>query len=66
MATAWLEEGRLKRAGRCLKTRGPVATVQAAVDLKAAHDEVVRKHSGVGQGGRLPGNLSAVLDTFAG
>ena len=50
--TAQVEEEQLRRAGRYLKTRGPSATVRAAVDFvaeKAAHDEVVRKYSGVGR-----------------
>jgi hypothetical protein len=50
--TARVDELQLKRAGRYLKTHGPAATVRAALDFvaeKAAHDEVVRRYSGVGQ-----------------
>jgi hypothetical protein len=46
-----LEEKQLKRAGQYLKTRTPSETVRAALDLvaeKAAHEQVVRKYSGVG------------------
>ena len=46
-----LEEKQLKRAGQYLKTRNPSETVRAALDLvaeKAAHEQVVRKYSGVG------------------
>jgi hypothetical protein len=50
--TIRLEEKQLKRAGRYLKTRKPTETVRAALDLvaeKAAHEQVVRKYSGVGR-----------------
>ncbi|MBI3302026.1 MAG: hypothetical protein HYZ72_08120 [Deltaproteobacteria bacterium] len=50
--TARLEEKQLQRVGRYLKTRSPVETVKAALDFvaeKAAHEQVVRKYSGVGQ-----------------
>jgi len=46
-----VEEKQLKRAGQYLKTRNASETVRAALDLvaeKAAHEQVVRKYSGVG------------------
>lgn len=50
--TAQVEEEQLRLAGRYLKTRRPADTVKAALDFvaeKAAHEQVVRKYSGVGQ-----------------
>jgi hypothetical protein len=50
--TARVDEKQLQRAGRYLKTRRPAETVKAAVDFvaeRAAHEQVVRKYSGVGQ-----------------
>ena len=50
--TARLEEKQLRQVGRYLKTHSPSETVRAAVDFvaeKAAHEQVVRKYSGVGQ-----------------
>ncbi len=50
--TAHLDEQQLRRVGRYLKTRRPAETVKAAVDFvaeKLAHEQVVRKYSGVGQ-----------------
>jgi len=50
--TAQVEEKQLRRAGRYLKTRRPAETLKAALDFvaeKAAHEQVVRKYSGVGQ-----------------
>ena len=50
--TTQVEEKQLRRASRYLKTRRPSDTVKAALDFvaeKAAHEQVVRKHSGVGQ-----------------
>jgi hypothetical protein len=50
--TARVEAKQLQRASRYLKTRSPAETVKAAVDFvaeKAAHEQVVRKYSGVGQ-----------------
>jgi hypothetical protein len=50
--TARLDEKQLKRVRRYLKTRSPTETVKAALDFvaeKAAHEEVVKKYSGVGQ-----------------
>jgi ribosomal protein L31E len=48
--TTQVEEKQLRRASRYLKTRRPSETVKAAVDFvaeKAAHEQVVRKHSGL-------------------
>ena len=50
--TTQVEEKQLRRASRYLKTRRPSETVKAALDFvaeKAAHEQVVRKYSGVGQ-----------------
>jgi len=50
--TARLEEKQLSWVGRYLKTQSPSETVRAAVDFvaeKAAHEQVMRKYSGVGQ-----------------
>ena len=50
--TTQVEEKQLRRAGRYLKTRRPSETIKAALDFvaeRAAHDQVVRKYSGVGQ-----------------
>ena len=50
--TTRVEEKQLRRAGRYLKTRSPAETVKAALDFvaeKAAHEQVVRKYSGVGR-----------------
>jgi hypothetical protein len=50
--TAQVEEKQLRRAGRYLKTRHPAETMKAALDFvaeKAAHEQIVRKYSGVGQ-----------------
>jgi len=50
--TTQLEEKQLRRVGRYLRTRSPAETVRAAVDFvaeKAAHEQVIRKYSGVGQ-----------------
>ncbi len=50
--TAQVEEKQLRRASRYLKTRHPSETLKAALDFvaeKSAHEQVVRKYSGVGQ-----------------
>jgi hypothetical protein len=50
--TTRLEEKQLQRVGRYLKTHSPAETVKAALDFvaeKAAHEQVVRKYSGIGQ-----------------
>ena len=50
--TARVEEQQLHRVGRYLKTRRPSETIKAALDFvaeKLAHEQVVRKYSGVGQ-----------------
>ena len=50
--TAQVEEKQLRQASRYLKTRRPAETLKAALDFvveKAAHEQVVRKYSGVGQ-----------------
>jgi len=50
--TAQVEEKQLRRASRYLKTRHPAETMKAALDFvaeKAAHEQIVRKYSGVGQ-----------------
>jgi len=50
--TTQVEEKQLRRASRYLKTRRPSETVKAALDFvaeKAAHEQAVRKHSGVGR-----------------
>ena len=50
--TARVEEKQLQRAGWYLKTRSPAETLKAVLDFvaeKTAHDQVVRKYSGVGQ-----------------
>ena len=50
--TTQVEEKQLRRAGRYLKTSRPSETIKAALDFvaeRAAHEQVVRKYSGVGQ-----------------
>ena len=50
--TAQVEEKQLRQVSCYLKTRRPVETLKAALDFvaeKAAHEQVVRKYSGVGQ-----------------
>ena len=50
--TTQVEEKQLRRASRYLKTRRPSETIKAALDFvaeRAAHEQVVRKYSGVGQ-----------------
>ena len=50
--TTRVEEKQLRRASRYLKTRRPSYAVKAALDFvaeKAAHEQVVRKYSGVAQ-----------------
>ena len=50
--TTKVEEKQLRRASRYLKTRRPSDTVKAALDFvaeKAAHEQVVRKYSGIGR-----------------
>lgn len=50
--TTQVEEKQLRRAGRYLKTCRPSETIKAALDFvaeRAAHEQVVRKYSGVGQ-----------------
>ena len=50
--TARFDERQLQRVGRYLKTRRPAETVKAAVDFvaeKLAHEQIVRKYSGVGR-----------------
>jgi hypothetical protein len=50
--TARVEEKQLQQARRYLKTRTASETLKAALDFvaeKAAHEQVVRKYSGVGQ-----------------
>ena len=50
--TTRLEEKQLRQVGRYLKTRRPAETVRAALDFvaeKAAHEEIVKKYSGVGE-----------------
>lgn len=50
--TTKVEDKQLRRAGRYLKTRRACDTVRAALDFvaeKAAHEQIVRKYSGVGQ-----------------
>ncbi len=50
--TTRVEEKQLRRVSRYLRTRSPAETVKAALDFieeKAAHEQVVRKYSGVGQ-----------------
>jgi len=52
IVTTQVEEKQLRRASRYLKTRRPSETVKAALDFvaeKAAHEQIVRKYSGVGQ-----------------
>ena len=52
---AQVEEKQLRRASQYLKTRRPSETLKAALDFvaeKAAHEQVVRKYSGVGN--RMP------------
>ena len=47
-----VEEKQLRRPSRYLKTRRPSETIKAALDFvaeRAAHEQVVRKYSGVGQ-----------------
>lgn len=49
--TARLEDKQLRQVGQYLKTRTPTETVRAALDFvaeRAAHEQVVRKYSGVG------------------
>ena len=50
--TARVDEQQLKRVSRYRKTHGPANPVRAALDYvaeKAAHDEIVRRYSGVGE-----------------
>ena len=50
--TARLDHRQLKKARKALGTRTTTETLQRALDLvteKAAHDEVIRKYSGVGK-----------------
>lgn len=50
--TTKVEDKQLRRASRYLKTRRASDTVRAALDFvaeKAAHEQVVRKYSGVGR-----------------
>lgn len=50
--TTHLEEKQLRQVGRYLGTRSPAETVRAALDFiaeKAAHEQVIRKYSGIGQ-----------------
>lgn len=50
--TTKVEDKQLRRASRYLKTRRAADTVRAALEFvaeKAAHEQVVRKHSGAGR-----------------
>ena len=47
-----VDTGQLKRAQKALRTRTTSETVQKALTMvteKAAHDRVIRRHSGVGK-----------------